>query len=100
MGVTGCLRSKTGVLGIFHKLTESEHGFTESEARMTENARSFAWRLPRVEEETGLKKTSIYDLMARREFPRPFHIGARAVAWSSDEVRDWLRSRMAARESI
>ena len=47
------------------------------------------WRLPRVLEETGLSRPVLYRKMAAGEFPKSFHIGERAVAWSSDDIEAW-----------
>lgn len=46
-------------------------------------------RRPEVERLTGLRKSSIYYLMAEGLFPRPVRIGRRAVAWRKSELRDW-----------
>lgn len=50
-------------------------------------------RLPKVEEDVGLKKSAIYELMKRGEFPRPIKLTARAVGWYEDEIEQWLASR-------
>lgn len=52
-------------------------------------------RLSSVKELTGLSRSSIY---ADSEFPKPVKIGPRAVAWVEDEIREWISSRIAARE--
>lgn len=52
-------------------------------------------RLSSVKELTGLSRSSIY---ADATFPRPVKIGARAVAWVEDEIRDWISDRIASRE--
>jgi prophage regulatory protein len=36
--------------------------------------------------------------MELHDFPRPVKIGLRSVAWIEDEVDDWIRSRVAARD--
>ena len=50
-------------------------------------------RRPAVETITGLGRSTIYDLMSRGEFPRPIKLTSKAVAWSEDEILDWLASR-------
>ncbi|WP_348944007.1 AlpA family transcriptional regulator [Chitinibacter sp. FCG-7] len=50
-------------------------------------------RRPVVEQMTGLSRTHIYRMMAAGEFPQSVSIGARAVAWRSDEVSAWIESR-------
>jgi prophage regulatory protein len=50
-----------------------------------------------VETVTGLSRSTIYDRMAREQFPRPVPIGARAVGWRESEIRAWLDARDAER---
>lgn len=52
-------------------------------------------RRPAVLEITGLSTTTIYDLMAKGEFPRPIKLTGRAVAWPESKIADWLESRTA-----
>lgn len=51
-------------------------------------------KLPAVEELTGLKKSSIYAMMADGRFPANIKIGARAVAWSSSDINIWAQERI------
>lgn len=44
---------------------------------------------------TGLKRTMLYDLIAKGEFPKQVPLGARAVGWYEDEVQDWIDERPA-----
>jgi len=53
-------------------------------------------RLPAVQELTGLSRTAIYTIP---DFPASFSIGKRTVAWSEDEVRAWMKARLAEREA-
>ncbi|WP_323845303.1 AlpA family transcriptional regulator [Microbulbifer magnicolonia] len=53
-------------------------------------------RLPEVERQTGLKKTYIYALVKKGEFPAPIKLGERASGWLSSEVRQWVQDRIAA----
>jgi prophage regulatory protein len=41
----------------------------------------------------GLSRTTIYSLIATGEFPRQIVIGPRAVAWSQQELEDWITSK-------
>lgn len=50
-------------------------------------------RRPEVESLTGLGRTTIYDLMARGQFPRPVKLTGKAVAWPESKVAEWLDSR-------
>jgi prophage regulatory protein len=55
-------------------------------------------RLPRVEDRTGLKKSSIYAGVKARTFPAPVRLGgARAVAWKESEIDRWIAERPTAR---
>jgi len=51
------------------------------------------YRLPVVMTITGLKKSAIYDRVKKGTFPLPVKLGAKAVAWRSDEVGQWIESR-------
>ncbi len=50
-------------------------------------------RRPAVEAATGLSRSTIYDMMDRKEFPRPVRIGRRAVAWPESVIQQWLADR-------
>jgi prophage regulatory protein len=54
-------------------------------------------RMPQVREITGLPRSSIYAKIAIGEFPRPIGLGARAVAWISSEIDNWINARIAER---
>lgn len=53
-------------------------------------------RRPSVMAMTGLSCSTIYDMMAKGQFPRPVRIGVRAVGWVESEIADWIESRIAA----
>jgi len=59
-------------------------------------------RLPEVESLTGLKKSTIYELMRKPleagGFPRPVRLGGRMVAWSENAVLTWVNVRIAEAE--
>ena len=52
-------------------------------------------RLPLVEVATGLKKSTIYLLMKRGEFPRCVQITPRCVAWRKSRIAKWLEDTQA-----
>ena len=54
--------------------------------------RMFA-RLPTVIQATGLGRSTIYRLVADGSFPRPVHLGPRAVAWRWSDLDRWSESR-------
>ena len=49
-----------------------------------------------VEARVCLSRATIYERMARKEFPRPLRIGAQAVAWRESEIEDWIATRATA----
>lgn len=49
-----------------------------------------------VEEITGLPTSTLYDLMAKGDFPKPIKLSARTVAWLEGEVVDWQKRMIAA----
>ena len=51
-------------------------------------------RIKNVEAKTGLKKSMVYDLISKGEFPKPIKIGERAVAWISREVDQWVQNKI------
>ena len=56
-------------------------------------------RRKQVEAITGLKRSSIYALMQRGEFPRPVKLSARSVGWPLTAVEEWIRVRMGLADS-
>lgn len=50
-------------------------------------------RRPAVQELTGLSRSTIYDLMAKGQFPRPVRLTVKAVAWPESAIEDWLAQR-------
>ena len=51
-------------------------------------------RLHQLQVVTGLPRSSIYALRKQGAFPRPVSIGARAVAWTSSGVQQWITARL------
>jgi prophage regulatory protein len=54
------------------------------------------WRLEKVQEETGLSRSGIYEGMADDSFPKSFKISERCVAWLSGDIEAWKAARLAA----
>ena len=52
-------------------------------------------KLPEVESLTSLKKSTIYMLMKRGEFPRSVQITTRCVAWPESHVLGYVQDRIA-----
>ena len=57
-------------------------------------------RLPVVMNRVGLGSSFIYLLIQRGEFPKPVHLGKRAVGWPEAEVNAWLEERFAERGEV
>lgn len=55
-------------------------------------------RLPGVERKLGCKRTNIYAMEARGEFPKRIKIG-RATVWLESEIDAWITERASARTS-
>lgn len=51
-------------------------------------------RLEDVEAKTGFKRSHIYALMKKGEFPKACRLGIRAVGWNSQEVDKWIDGRL------
>ena len=53
-------------------------------------------RMPDVERQTGLSKSTIYALIKKGEFPSSIRLGSRSSGWLSSEITEWKRERIAA----
>lgn len=62
---------------------------------MTQQPRRFL-RLPDVKLAVGYGRTAIYQKIKAGEFPKPYPLGARAVAWLSGDIDNWIESRIKA----
>ena len=52
-------------------------------------------RLPELKTAIGLSRSSVYGDIAQGLFPKPIHIGARAVGWLSHETDAVMAARIA-----
>jgi len=50
-------------------------------------------RIRQVLDLVGLKKTAVYDLRQKGDFPRPVRITGRAIGWVEEEVLRWIAER-------
>jgi prophage regulatory protein len=53
-------------------------------------------RLPDVKKAVGYGRTAIYQKIKAGEFPKPYSLGARAVAWLAEDIQGWIESRIQA----
>jgi prophage regulatory protein len=51
-------------------------------------------RLPALKERVPVATSTIYDWIAKGEFPRPISLGARAVGWRESDIDEWLTERV------
>ena len=52
------------------------------------------WRLPEVLRQTGLSRSTIYEMIGRGDFPQQVQLGRRAVGWIAADVLDWIHAKM------
>lgn len=52
------------------------------------------WRRPKVEEVTGIGRSTIYRGMADGTFPKSIKLGSRSVGWIRSEVLSWVDDRI------
>ena len=57
-------------------------------------------RKPEVLRMVGVGYTTIWEMMARGEFPSSIQIAPRAVGWRESEILDWLESRPRVAEPV
>lgn len=50
-------------------------------------------RLPAVEAMTGLHRSALFRMRHAREFPAPYRLTPKTVAWKLSEVLAWMESR-------
>ena len=58
------------------------------------HARARILRRPEVELRTGLSRSAIYALMARRQFPAAIPLTAKAVGWLESSIETWIAERV------
>lgn len=64
-------------------------------ATLNLNADDPILRIPDVEHQVGLKKSTIYALIKKGEFPTPIRLGNRASGWLLSEINQWKQRRIA-----
>ena len=53
-------------------------------------------RIEAVRLHVGLSRSEIYRREGLGEFPKRVSLGARSVGWLSDEIQEWIESRIRA----
>lgn len=59
-----------------------------------------AMKIKDVVEKVSLGQSTIYKMVAAGEFPKPFQIAPRRIAWVESEIEDWLTERASQRVSV
>jgi prophage regulatory protein len=54
-------------------------------------------RLPEVLYTTGLSRSTVYEMITRRQFPAQISLGGKTVAWLESEIENWMAERIANR---
>jgi prophage regulatory protein len=55
-------------------------------------------RRKQVERRTGLKRSTMYLMIAEGEFPKPIKLRKRSAGWVEHEIEDWIVKRIKKRE--
>jgi prophage regulatory protein len=55
-------------------------------------------KLQTVISTTGLSRSTIYALVAKRSFPQPVKLTERAVGWLDSEIQEWIEFQAARRD--
>ena len=55
-------------------------------------------KLKEVKKMTSLSRSSIYAYIDKGIFPAQVKVGERSVAWNYDEITNWLKGRILARD--
>lgn len=51
-------------------------------------------RIKEVQHRVGLGRSTIYRWMAQGKFPRPVQLGGHVVAWTEDQLDEWISAKM------
>jgi prophage regulatory protein len=51
-------------------------------------------RLADVRDRVPYSRSTIYQLITQGKFPKPFSLGARAVAWLESDIDAWIAARI------
>jgi prophage regulatory protein len=64
-----------------------------SEREMHEKAQRLL-RLVEVRSRIPYSRSTIYQLIAQKKFPKPINLGGRAVAWLESDIDGWIAARV------
>jgi prophage regulatory protein len=57
-------------------------------------------RLREVLQRTGLSRSTLYNRIAKRQFPHQVSLGGRSVGWVRGDVEDWIAERIHLRPEL
>ncbi|MBV2127968.1 helix-turn-helix transcriptional regulator [Arsukibacterium indicum] len=57
-------------------------------------------KLPEVLKKVPVSKTTWYAMVKSGEAPAAYKLGPRSVAWSEDQINDWIRKRQPAANDL
>lgn len=57
------------------------------------------WREPKVNETTGLSKSTRWRMEKAGDFPKKIQLSPRAVGWRAEEIIEWCKNREEAKNS-
>lgn len=52
------------------------------------------YRISKVIELTGLSRATIYRLVDKKTFPKPFKIIGRLKGWSDSDIENWIQDKI------
>lgn len=55
-------------------------------------------RIQQVLDMTGLSRSTLYLYVQNRSFPPQVQLGEKIVGWVEDEVKNWIREKILARD--
>jgi len=56
-------------------------------------------RQPEIKQKTGQSRATVYRGIAAGTFPKPVKLGPGSVGWIESEVDQWIRDRIAERDT-
>ena len=51
-------------------------------------------RLREVLHRTGMSRSTVYRRMELEQFPKPYPLGGRIVAWAESEIDQWIAEKL------
>jgi len=51
-------------------------------------------RLPKVKEVTGLPRSTIYQKISEKTFPRQIPLGRNSVGWLESDIQNWIQEQI------